>query len=603
MAVSNVESTGITPSLQNLSIASNRASQQPRDGLDMRDIDAAVDDLVQNAGTLRASGSPVTSSRRHSRRRSSTRQQPVIHRVEDEDPPDDEFHSPDFQGRLSQAKIILQNLAEILPGSTFHLVPTSIISCHLGKAKTLSQFSPLSTRTVGLVGDSGVGKSSLVNCLLDKDSLSRTTGRGGACTCVVTEYHFHEAEHFTIDVEMFSENELYEQLRELLGSYRSFKSGVGGESKEKAKIASDTFKSMFRGQLQDEDWILNASENVVLDKFKDWAKKARRLAGPSREDVQTLEECSSKLLPLSSEPNDPLQSSVWPYIRKIKVYLKAHILSKGLVLVDLPGLQDLNSARRNITQQYIVNCHEIFAICSIKRAGTDVAVNTVFDLAKQARIEQVGIVCTHADDINFDEIQNDWEHGEGRLKELAESLTAIDKEIEDVGEKLTVIGKPPIEDTASRNEKSDLQDEKEELGNRRDAIESERLECAIRMRNAHVTQVLRAADQARAQARGELLHVFCVGNAMYRRNRHLDKSVSAKKLCLSGVIDLRRHLIAAVGKSQLRASKNFLEHKVPALLRDIELWVQSGAGSASAEEKQAVKRVLEKVERTLEKVG
>lgn len=603
VAVSNVESTGITSQFEDLGIASNRSSQQPRDGLDVRDIDAALDDLVQNAGILRASGSPVVSPRRYSRRRSSSRQQPVIHSVEDEDLPDDEFHSPDFQRRLSQAKSILHDLAGTLSSSPIHLEPDSTIRRHLGEAETLSQFNPLSSWTVGLVGDSGVGKSSLVNCLLDKDSLARTTGRGAACTCVVTEYHFHAADHFMIDVEMFSINELYEQLGELLGSYRAFKSGVGGESKEKADIAIDTFKCMFRGKLQDEDWILNESEDVVLDQFRAWAEQGRRLGPPSSQVVQTLEECSSMLLPLSSEPNDPLQFSVWPYIRKIKVYLKAHILSKGLVLVDLPGLQDLNSARRNITQQYIVNCHEIFAICSIKRAGTNVGVKTVFDLAQQAQLERVGVICTHADEVNYDEIQNDWDWQEARrMKELSRSQRAIDRDLEELRAELATFDNLPSGDTASRQEKLELHEEKTELENRRDAIKFELQECAIKTRNAHVTEVLRTEYQARAQARGETLDVFCVGNEMYRQNRNLDKSVSAKHLSLSGVIDLRRHLIAAVGESQLRASKNFLEHNVPALLRDIDLWVQSGAGSASAEQKETVRRVLGKVERTLEKV-
>lgn len=567
----------------------------------MTEIDAAIDDVARSAGTPRASGSLVVSPPGHSRRRSSPRPDPVIHRVEDEEPPDDEFHSLAFQRRLSQARSMLQGLTRVLSSSPIHIEPDSNIKRHHEEAEALGNFRPLSARIVGLVGDSGVGKSSLIKSLLDKDSLARTTGRGAACTCVVTEYHFHAADNFIITVEMFTEDELCEQLAELLASYRAFKSGIEGESKEKANIAIDTFKSMFRGKLQSEDWILDESEHVVLDCFKTWAKQARRLCAPSRQVVQTLEECSSLLVPLSSEPNNPLRSSVWPYIRKIKVYLKAHILSKGLVLVDLPGLRDLNSARRNITHQNVFKCHEIFAICSIKRAGTDEGVKTVFDMAQQARLERVGIICTNADEINLNEIQNDWEHGEARrIKELSQSLRAVDGEIENIGVELATFDYLPSEDAATKQDKLALLEENMGLENRRNAIKFELLEYAIRTRNCHVTQDLRTEYQA--QARGGKLHVFCVGNKMYQERRKLDKSVSGKYLNLSGVIEVRRHFIAAVGESQLRASKNFLEHSVPALLQDIELWVQSGAGSASAEEKQAVTRVLDKVERTLEKV-
>ncbi|KAL2286393.1 hypothetical protein FJTKL_07151 [Diaporthe vaccinii] len=600
VGVSDIGSTGLTSSLQDMGLLSGHSSPQPRAGLDMTEIGAAIDDLAQDVGTPRPNGSLVVLTPGNSRRRSSPRPEPVIHRVEDEEPPDDEFHSLAFQQRLSQAKNMLQGLARVLSSSPIHIEPDSNIKRHHEEAESLGDFHPLSTRRVGLVGDSGVGKSSLINSLLDKDSLARTTGRGSACTCVVTEYHFHAADNFIIDVDMFTEDELCEQIAELLASYRAFHSDVETESKEKADIAINTFKSMFRGKLQNEAWILDESEDIVLDCFKTWAKQARRLVSPGRQPAQTLDECSSLLVPLSSEPNNPRQSSMWPYIRKVKVYLKAHILSKGLVLVDLPGLRDLNSARRNITQQNIFDCHEIFAICRIIRAGTDEGVKAVFDLARQARLERVGIICTYADEVNFIEIPNDWEHGEARrIKELDRSLKAVQSQIEGIRAELATFDYLPSEDTATQQEKLALLEENMMLENRRNVIKFELLESAVRTRNSHVTQALRTAFQA--QARGETLHVFCVSNQMYQEKRNLDKSVSGKYLSLSGIIDVRRHFIAAVGESQLRASKNFLEHNVPALLRDIELWVQSGAGSASAEEKQAVTRVLGRIEKTLEK--
>lgn len=602
VVASDIESTGLTPGVEHLGVASEQSSQQPNASLDMRDLGVAIDNLARSGGTPRGSGSLVVFPAGHSRRRSSPRPAPVIHRVEDEELPDDEFHHPDFQRRLSQARSMLQDLTTVISSGSVHFDPDSAIKRIHEEAKVLSKFQPLATRTVGLVGDSGVGKSSLINSLLDQDSLARTTGKGAACTCVVTEYHFHDEDNFIIDVEMFSEAELCEQLDELLRSYRAFKSGVGGESKEKAELAMDTFKSMFHGKLEDDGWVLEEDEGVVLDRFKTWATQARDLVSPGRQVAQTLQECSSLLMPLSSDPVDPSQPPVWPYVRKIKVQLKAHILSKGLVLVDLPGLRDLNSARRNITQRYVVNCHEIIAVCNIKRAITDVGVQTVFELAQQARLERVGIICTNADDVNYNEIVNDWDREESRrIRDLNRSLKAVDEEIAEKMRELATFDGLPSEDAETREEKFTLMEEKMTLDNQRNGIDFQRRQYAIRTRNSHVIQELRKRPEA--QARGETLHIFCVGNKMYQEKRKLDKSVAGKYLNLSGIIEARKHLVAVVGESQLRASKNFLEHNVPALLRDVELWVQSGAGSASAEEKQAVRHVLGEVERKLEKVG
>ena len=62
-----------------------------------------------------------------------------------------------------------------------------------------------------------------------------------------------------------------------------------------------------------------------------------------------------------------------------------------------PGLRDLNSARRIITERYLLECDEIFAICNSGRAVTDEGVRDVFQLARRARLSNVGIICTRSD--------------------------------------------------------------------------------------------------------------------------------------------------------------------------------------------------------------
>lgn len=603
VSASGGENTGLTPGIRDLGPVSRQSSQQHRSGLELGELNDAIADIVRNASTPRVRGSLTVSSPGHARRRSSPRPSPVIHNVEEEDPPDDEFHHPTFQRRLSQAKSVLQSLASVLASSSIHLEPDSTIKTHHEEAETYSRFYPLSERKVGLVGDSGVGKSSLVNSLLDtcEPPLAQATAKGSACTCVVTEYHFHADGDFVIDVEMFSEDELYEQLAELLRSYRAFKTVDEEETKDTAKLAMDTFRSMFRGKLQDDEWILKAPETVVLETFKIWAKEAMRLGPPVRRVAQTIEECSSLLLPLSSEPHDPKQFSLWPYIRKIKVYLKSHVLSQGLILVDLPGLRDLNSARRKITHRYLWNCHEIFAVCETKRAISDEGVKTVFDMALQAQLERAGIICTHSDVFNYNEIKNYLDHEDAeRIRELNRSLVTVEGEIEDTKRELDTFQFLPNEDEATKQMRTELLEENMRLERERKAIEFDRLEYAVRARNANVTRGLGVEYQA--QTRSKTLHIFCVSNTLYQNNRHLDKSVSGKYLRLSGIIDLRRHLIAAVGESQLWESQKFLDHQVPGLLRNIGLWVQAGAGSSSAEEKQVVRHLLSKVEEKLKNV-
>jgi hypothetical protein len=113
---------------------------------------------------------------------------------------------------------------------------------------------------------------------------------------------------------------------------------------------------MFRGRLGDEEFLLQWSESRVMRTFRSWVAEADH--SPSgRQTFSSLEDCSAQLMPLTSEQNWTEEPSKWPYIRKVKyvlpplivvrftdcfrVFLKAYILSKGLVLVDLPGTNAL----------------------------------------------------------------------------------------------------------------------------------------------------------------------------------------------------------------------------------------------------------------------
>jgi hypothetical protein len=205
-------------------------------------------------------------------------------------------------------------------------------------------------------------------------------------------------------------DELMDQAKELLYSYRryhmnreSFSASDTSEEedcKEMAQVASDKFRSMFGFHMPDESCLKYASEDASLAALVCLLEKCQ----PRRVDkvyfAADLTACSDLLAQLTSETAEQAstnQPAIWPYIRHIKVYSNAHILSKGLILVDLPGLRDINSARRYITERYLIRCDEVFAICVEGRAITDAGVASVLDLAKKARLSNVGIICTRSD--------------------------------------------------------------------------------------------------------------------------------------------------------------------------------------------------------------
>ena len=194
-----------------------------------------------------------------------------------------------------------------------------------------------------------LGKSSVLNSLLDQSELARAvsspwslpfdrianqtsqSNSGSACTCVVTEFHYHDSDDFDIAVEYFNLQEVKDQFTELLQAYRRYhlrdvnsNEDGGAEFKEKAEIARDTLRAAFGGRLtREEDLLVNETEEAVMNILLEWTRMSRvRLVDGSgdaqRYTVAGLAQCSRRLGELSSELSSERDGAVWPFIRKIK---------------------------------------------------------------------------------------------------------------------------------------------------------------------------------------------------------------------------------------------------------------------------------------------
>lgn len=127
------------------------------------------DQELNSQDPQRSCGTPSPSPSR--RRRSGSAIIREIHRVEDEEPPKADM--PEVQKAFSTALSCVSNTASVLSSSNLHLEPDSTTHKLYREALALAQFQLPSSRILGLIGDSGAGKSSLINSLLDKPDLAR----------------------------------------------------------------------------------------------------------------------------------------------------------------------------------------------------------------------------------------------------------------------------------------------------------------------------------------------------------------------------------------------------------------------------------------------
>ncbi|KAF9772316.1 hypothetical protein IL306_009980 [Fusarium sp. DS 682] len=511
--------------------------------------------LSETNGHASLSPEPRRSRNGTPRRRRSSTGAVQQHNVADEELPDDAFHSPEFQRAFRDAKQLMSTVQSVLGSSNIHEGAESTMRKLHDEAGRLAAFQYPATRTVGFVGDSGV-------------------------------------------VNLFAIDELEEQLGRLLQVYRTFElhqdeitdAAERQDMEANAKVAKDTFQAMFRGRLMDEAFLIRESYDEVLGRLTRWAAEARPSPMRTRYTGLSPQACSDTLMELSSEPASRDSPATWPYIRSI---------NRGLILVDLPGFRDLNSARRNITERYLLECNEIFAICNIGRAVTDEGVHQVFDLADRAHLSNVGIVCTRSDDIDPEESIRDWPGKRARhIEQLLEHIETTDKAIEELQTDIEDYEAGDLSEQ-ERNELAECREDQRQASIRKKNYEFELKEFLIKTRNQIITDQLKVAYAGRVTD----ARVFCVSNTIYWQNRTTKKSEAKRYLDLSGILQVRKHCISIVANSQRRIATQYMKDQIPALLADIELWVQSGARTANEERREALCQTLDSVERRLRKYG
>ncbi|RKK19393.1 hypothetical protein BFJ65_g6115 [Fusarium oxysporum f. sp. cepae] len=227
----------------------------------------------------------------------------------------------------------------------------SDVSKLLDDAKDLQQFQGSDTRTIAVLGDSGEGKSSLINSLLHFPGVAQTGDIGSACTSVVTEYRQKKAGHtapITIDVEYLSAPEIRDMIQELLWSYRQlYLPGVeSDETSEQdynrymreSEQAWSALHAAFKHKRQFTKKFAQDMSNGALERITgqliEWAQEIEWPAGGVdgfwTSTAQTADECveHTKLF---------MQDKFWPFTKIIRVYLNSQVLKTGVVLADLPG--------------------------------------------------------------------------------------------------------------------------------------------------------------------------------------------------------------------------------------------------------------------------
>ncbi|KAK7470729.1 hypothetical protein VKT23_002151 [Stygiomarasmius scandens] len=355
------------------------------------------------------------------------------------------------------------------------------------------------TTLIAVCGGTGVGKSSLLNAVLD-DNVVPTSGMR-ACTAVVTEIGYHDKNTIDADVSFLTEAEWKQELAVLLHDLVDEDGSLKRTSdlKSDAGVAWHKVNALYPALNQDKlvtmtpdqiiahdprvSQMLGTTKNIVAQNSKvfgeeiakyidsketrgkkdkkDKKKKKKR----EKDDDRSLEE-KAHVAAGKSRKTDPNAPTFWPLIRQVNVRCKSACLSTGAVLVDLPGVADANAARAGIAKNYMKKCQYIWILAPITRAVDDKTARDLLGDAFKMQLmngnyddHTITFIASKCDDISCsevidalnldddpdlqdieDEIENNEDESKvcEKAKAAAEkSIKAIDSELKDLRPRLS----------------------------------------------------------------------------------------------------------------------------------------------------------------------
>ena len=298
------------------------------------------------------------------------------------------------------------------------------------------------TRTViGVVGNTGAGKSSVINALLDEERLLPTNCMR-ACTAVITEISYnYDSTAYSAEIEFISAHDWRVELETL---FKDLLDGSGNVSRDcanedsEAGIAYAKIKAVYP-KLTKED-ISNSSVQELMEH-----NSVSKVLGTSRSiqetdplffyrKLQSYVDSKEKTTKSEKDKSDkekkkPKEMEFWPLIKVVRLYVRAPALSTGAVIVDLPGVHDSNQARAAVAQNFMKQCTGLWICAPINRAVDDKAAKSLLGetFKRQLKIDggysTVTFICSKTDDISLMEAQDSL----GIEEELSELWNQCDK--------------------------------------------------------------------------------------------------------------------------------------------------------------------------------
>ena len=248
---------------------------------------------------------------------------------------------------------------------------------------------------VALVGTTGAGKSTLLNALLGVQLLQ--VGVAQSITSFVTRVGFDEGPGYKVEIDYSTRAEWVAEVQRLLDAALPGEDEGDGEAKSIVANLRRRVEAVHQRTLAGPDDYASLQGKAA-------APEAERIFDGASRTVDEFGDLKAMVAHLRSVVR--ADSPIWPLVKQVRIVGPFELLRGGVELVDLPGTNDLNDARVDVTREFIRNAPFVWLVFSMKR-GITADGRELLEREKILRTlvlsgsyQSLQLIGTHADDVD-----------------------------------------------------------------------------------------------------------------------------------------------------------------------------------------------------------
>lgn len=305
---------------------------------------------------------------------------------------------------------------------------------------------------VGICGETGQGKSSLINALLDLEIAP--TSEAEACTAAVCVFAWNPQTDpekvFHAKITYKSVDSIKQELSTYLEEIHELAEIKPEEYDAEVRARKDTIKKNTKLIMAwsglNEDAVTNAANPQEIIK-----KCQHQLFKTSSPDVSrseliyspTMREFAKLLAPFVDSKNR--KKKEWPLVELVEIFVRADVLQHGIKIVDLPGVMDALEARCAVAKSYMWRLDKRIVVVPPARSSDN---KTAMDLMlpsadimdmqldDQFNHNSLAVAVNCIDNIGIANAEDEWGEDDESLKDLCGDLESKKQLLTDLKEEM-----------------------------------------------------------------------------------------------------------------------------------------------------------------------